>query len=177
MTQLIEIAQIVAKSKNNAIGKNNDLPWHLPVDLQHFKQHTKNGIVIMGRKTFESMGAKPLPNRTNIIISRNAEYQQVEQQFASVKVFADLATAIDVAKNLAKTQAISTIWIIGGEKVFEQALPISQRLEITEVQTQIDGATAFYPQIPENFQLQTVSEWLTDEKSGLNFRYLTYLKS
>jgi len=71
----VEVAQIVAMSQNRAIGKDNQLPWHISEDLKHFKKHTNGGIVIMGRKTFESMGAKPLPNRTNFVITTNLDYQ------------------------------------------------------------------------------------------------------
>lgn len=73
----VKVAQVVAISQNFAIGKDNQLPWHIPADLKHFKALTSGGIVIMGRKTFESMGARPLPNRTNMVITTNLDYQMM----------------------------------------------------------------------------------------------------
>lgn len=167
----IEIAQIVAISDNYAIGKDNQLPWHLPADLQHFKRLTSGGIVIMGRKTYESMGAKPLPNRLNLVITSNQHYQT---DFDNVEIFHQFDEAIQYALSHAIDKQLSTIWIIGGEKIFEQALPISDRLEITHVHTTIDNANAFYPKIPNNFHKISQNPPQTDEKSGLKFEFATY---
>lgn len=167
----IEIAQIVAISENHAIGKDNQLPWHIPADLQHFKRLTSGGIVIMGRKTFESMGAKPLPNRLNFVITTNQQYQT---SFDNVKIFHQFDDAIQDALSQAIDKQLSTIWVIGGEKIFELALPISDRLEITHVQTVIDNANAFYPQIPNEFEKISQNPTQVDEKTGLVFEFASY---
>ena len=169
----VEVAQVVAISQNHAIGKNNELPWHISADLKHFKQLTDGGIVIMGRKTFESMGSKPLPNRTNFVITTNFDYQA---DFDNVIIFHNLDDALTQASSLAHGKALATIWIIGGEKVFEQAMLFTDRLEITHVDTVIDGADAFYPAIPNDFVKTNASEKMRDEKSDLAFEFVTYQK-
>lgn len=170
---LIHIAQIVAISRNFAIGKNNQLPWHLPADLQHFKRLTSGGIVIMGRKTFESIG-KPLPNRTSIVITQNVDYQA---DFDNVIVVHSLDNAIALGKNLAVEKSLDTLWIIGGEQIFRQALPISDRLEITHIDIEIDDADAFFPAIPNVFAKTSNNPPQIDEKSGLGYEFASYIKN
>lgn len=169
----IEIAQIVAISDNYAIGKDNQLPWHISADLQHFKRLTNGGIVVMGRKTFESMGTKPLPNRINVVITHDFNYKS---QSESVIVVHQFDEAIQKAVNLAKQKHLTTVWVIGGEKIFEQATAITDRLEITHVATNVENATAFYPNIMDNFTVLKTSEWQIDEKTGLRFQFVTYKK-
>lgn len=169
----IEIAQIVAISDNYAIGKDNQLPWHISADLQHFKRLTNGGIVVMGRKTFESMGTKPLPNRINVVITGDFNYKS---QYESVIVVHQFDEAIQKAVNLAKQKHLTTVWVIGGEKIFEQATAITDRLEITHVATNVENATAFYPNIMDNFTVLKTSEWQIDEKTGLRFQFVTYKK-
>lgn len=170
----VEVAQIVAMSQNRAIGKDNQLPWHISEDLKHFKKHTSGGIVIMGRKTFESMGAKPLPNRTNFVITTNLDYQVDDD---TVIVMHNLDDALTQASSLAHGKGLQTIWVIGGEKVFQQALLFSDRLEITQVDTVIDNAAAFYPEITSDFVKTSESEKFTDEQSGLSYQFVTYKKA
>jgi dihydrofolate reductase len=169
----VEVAQIVAMSQNRAIGKDNQLPWHISEDLKHFKKHTNGGIVIMGRKTFESMGAKPLPNRTNFVITTNLDYQVDDD---AVIVMHNLDDALTQASSLAHGKGLQTIWVIGGEKVFQQALLFSDRLEITEVDLAVDGADVFYPDITQNFVKVAESAPQFDEKSGIGYRFVTYHK-
>lgn len=170
----VEVAQIVAMSQNRAIGKDNQLPWHISEDLKHFKKYTNGGIVIMGRKTFESMGAKPLPNRTNFVITTNLDYQ-VEDK--SVIIMHNLDDALTQAASLAHGKGLSTIWIIGGEKIFEQAMLFSDRLEITLVDTVVDNADAHYPTIPSDFVKTAQEDKIVDEKSGLSYQFVTYQKA
>ena len=169
----VEVAQIVAMSQNRAIGKDNQLPWHISEDLKHFKHYTNGGIVIMGRKTFESMGSKPLPNRTNFVITTNLDFKVDDE---SVIVMHNLDDALTQAASLAHGKGLETIWIIGGEKVFEQAMLFSDRLEITYVDTVIDDANAFYPQITSDFVKTAESEKMSDAKSGLGYQFVTYHK-
>ena len=157
----VEVAQVVAISQNFAIGKDNQLPWHIPADLKHFK-------------AFESMGARPLPNRTNMVITTNLDYQIDDD---NVIIFHNLDDALTQAASLAHGKGLDTLWIIGGEKVFEQAMLFTDRLEITHVQTVIENANAFYPAISTNFVQTRASEWQHDEKTGLDYQFVTYQKA
>lgn len=170
----VEVAQVVAISQNHAIGKDNQLPWHISDDLKRFKKLTDGGIVIMGRKTFESMGSKPLPNRTNVVITSNLDYQT---DFDNVLIFHNLDDALTQSASLAHGKNLDTIWVIGGEKIFEQAMLFTDRLEITHVDTVIDNANAFYPAIPTDFDKINVSDKFTDAKSGLTYQFVTYQKT
>lgn len=167
----VEVAQVVAMSQNRAIGKNNQLPWHISEDLKHFKKLTDSGIVIMGRKTFESMGAKPLPNRTNFVITTNLDYKT---DFDNVIIFHNLDDALTQAASLAHGKGLETIWVIGGEKVFEQAMLFTDRLEITHVDTVIEDANAFYPELSDEFEASAKSENFRDDNSGLAYQFVTY---
>lgn len=173
MNPSIQIAHVVAISENHAIGKNNQLPWHISADLQHFKRLTAGGVVIMGRKTFESMGSKPLPNRINIVVTSDSDYQA---KYPNILVATSLAQAIEQGTTFAQQKNLDTIWVIGGERMFSESLPITNRLEITHVATTIDNANAFYPAIPDDFMLSEQSEPQQDEKSGLGFVFATYRK-
>lgn len=181
----IEVAQIAAISRNRCIGKGNDLPWHISADLQHFKQLTTQnsddtikGIVIMGRKTFESMGSKPLPKRISFIITTQLDYEQqhglAEKQNAHV--VHDLDSALQQAATLAADLQLKTIWVIGGERVFNEALSVTDRIELTHVDTDINEGDAFYPELPSPFKVVAESEQMHDEKSGLDFKFVTYQK-
>ena len=132
------LSMIVAATENNVIGKNNDLLWHLPDDLKHFKRTTKGHHVIAGRKTFESQGSKPLPQRTNIIITRNPGYQ------AEGCV---IAHSLDEA--LAAVEDDDEPFIIGGEAVYKDALPRTQRIYLTRVHATLQGDT-FFPKLDMN---------------------------
>lgn len=173
MNPSIQIAHVVAISENHAIGKDNQLPWHISADLQHFKRLTAGGVVIMGRKTFESMGSKPLPNRINIVVTSDSDYQA---KYPNILVATSLAQAIEQGTTFAQQKNLDTIWVIGGERMFSESLPITNRLEITHVATTIDNANAFYPAIPDDFMLSEQSEPQQDEKSGLGFVFATYRK-
>ena len=127
------ITLIAAIGKNNALGKNNDLIWHLPADLKRFRQLTTGHHMIMGRKTYESIG-KPLPNRTTIIVSRNPEYFQEGCLTAS-----SLENAIQIAKNE------EVICIVGGEQIYRKALEnnLVDALDITLVHDEFDADVFF----------------------------------
>jgi dihydrofolate reductase len=130
----MNISIIVAVSTNGVIGKDNQLLWRLSDDLKQFKKLTTGHCIIMGRKTFESIG-KPLPNRTNIIISRQNDFS-VENCY----VASSLQKAVDLAQSL---QQNDEIFIIGGGNVYVQALEISNKIYLTDVHTSIDGDTFF----------------------------------
>lgn len=129
----MKISVIVARAQNKVIGKDNQMPWHLPVDLAWFRQNTVGKPVIMGRKTYESIG-RLLPKRPNIILSRSGFC--VEGAYSATS----LEQAIELAKRFADTDEIM---IIGGGELFRQALPMAGTLYLTEIQAEIGGDTVF----------------------------------
>lgn len=178
-----EVAQIAAISSNRCIGKNNELPWHISADLQHFKSMTTKendskiqGIVIMGRKTFESMGSKPLPKRVSFIVTTQMDYAETKglADSSNAYVVHNLDDALTQAASLAHGAHLDTIWVIGGERVFSDALMYTDRIELTHVDTDIADGDAFYPDLPERFKVADESEQMHDEKSDLSFKFTTY---
>ena len=129
-----KITLIAALGKNRVIGANNDIPWHISEDFAFFKQYTTGKSVIMGRKTWDSLPRKPLPNRCNIVISRQTDFQA-----AGAKVCASLFDA------LALCATCDEIVIIGGAQIYAQALPLASDLRLTEVQLMPQG-DAFFPE-------------------------------
>ena len=153
---------IVAVSENGVIGKDNDLLWHLPDDLKHFKRTTRGHHVIMGRKTFESQGSRPLPKRTNIIVTRSPDYQ------------ADgciVAHSLDEA--LGQVKEDEEPFIIGGEKIYRMALPWVDRIYLTRVHATLEGDT-FFPE-PDMKEWQEVDRYYheKDEKHAYAFSVIT----
>ena len=126
---------IYARSRNNVIGVNGDLPWHLPEDLAHFKRTTLGQPVIMGRVTWESIPEKfrPLPGRTNVVVSRQTDFTAPGAQVVS-----SLQAAIDLFP------ANDVVWLIGGAQLYSQAMPLAQQLVITEIDADYEG-DAFAP--------------------------------
>ena len=160
------ITLIAAIGKNNALGKNNDLIWHLPADLKRFRQLTTGHHMIMGRKTYESIG-KPLPNRTTIIVSRNPEYFQEGCLTAS-----SLENAIQIAKNE------EVICIVGGEQIYRKALEnnLVDALDITLVHDEFD-ADVFFPEIDLKIWEEISREnFKADEKNKYDYSFIQYKK-
>jgi dihydrofolate reductase len=147
---MTEFVLIAAVAENRAIGRDNQLLWHIPEDMAHFRTLTAGQTVIMGRKTWESLPPRfrPLPGRRNIVISRQADYAAPG---------AELADSLENALALASTAG--TAFIIGGEQIYRQALPLAQRLEITEVALQPE-ADAWFPEIP-------ASDWQVTQRNDL----------
>lgn len=156
------ISLIVAAASNNAIGRNNELLWHLPIDLKFFKNTTWALPVIMGRKTFESVGSKPLTGRTNIIISRQ---EGLTSQYDNVWFAASLDEAIEQAKKLETKEII----IAGGAQIYEQALPIANRIYLTRVHVHLE-ADAFFPEFSvDEWDLTRSSDFEANEKHAYSF--------
>ena len=133
----IRLSLMVAKASNRVIGRNNKLPWYLPNDLKYFKQVTFGKPVIMGRKTWDSLG-KPLPGRTNIVITRQAGFQA-----EGAKVVATLDEAVTLAENVAFIEGQDEAVVMGGAEIYALALPKTDRLYLTEVHAEVDGDTWF----------------------------------
>ena len=155
------ISLIAAMATNRVIGIRNTLPWQLPADLQHFKQLTLGHPVIMGRKTFESIG-RPLPGRLNIIISR-AAYEAP----ATCRVVNSIAAAITLCAD--NEQA----FFIGGEQLYQQALPIADRLYLTEIDITLEG-DAWFPAFDRNDWMETQRESHRDDNTGYAYHFVTY---
>ena len=133
-------SMIVAMAQNRVIGINNKLPWYLPNDLKYFKQVTMGKPIIMGRKTFESIG-KPLPGRTNIVITRNADWQA-----AGVKVAHSLEQAYQIAEAIAEIDGQTELMIIGGDQIYQSSLPDIDRIYLTKVHAEVSG-DAWFPEV------------------------------
>ena len=155
-----KITIIVAVSENLVIGHRNTLPWHISEDLKNFKKITLNHSVIMGRKTFESIG-KPLKYRRNIVISRNKNLQ-----VSGVEIASSLDDAICL------TKAEDEVFIIGGEQIYEIALPIATNMFITKVHSTIEG-DAFFPNFDEN-QWKKLTQNDLESEEGIKFSFISY---
>ncbi|MDX2350293.1 MAG: dihydrofolate reductase [Porticoccus sp.] len=138
----VKLSLIVAMAKNRAIGLNNTLPWHLPEDLKYFKSVTMGKPIVMGRKTFDSIG-RPLPGRLNIVITRNSEWQH-----SGIKTASSLQQAMSIAEEQADSEGLEEVMVIGGEEIYRTAIDLADRLYITRVQATIEG-DAFFPEYNE----------------------------
>ena len=137
----MKLALIWAMSRNRVIGRNNALPWHLSEDLKYFKRVTMGKPVIMGRKTWESIG-RPLPGRTNIVITRNPDYAVPD----GVRVVTSLDAGIDLAEKICLIEGMDEAIVMGGAEIYAQALPRADRLYLTQVHADVHG-DAFFPEI------------------------------
>jgi len=155
---------IVAAGENNAIGKDNELIWHLSDDLKRFKSLTNNHHIIMGRKTYESF-PKPLPNRKHIVITRQANYKVPD----GVIVVNNLEDALDASRSDEKP------FIIGGGQVYKQAIALVNKIEITRVHETFENADAFFPEIDTNIWKETSNTFHEkDDKHNHSFSFITY---
>ncbi len=160
------LSLIVAASVNNAIGKSNQMLWHLPEDFKFFKNATWGLPIIMGRKTFESIG-KALPGRTNIVITSNAALQIAEVH---------TVTSIDEAIKLAESTNAKEIFITGGGEIYKQTMPIADKIYITRVNTHIVG-DAFFPEIDENIWTCNYEMYVkADEKNIFDMSFQTWVR-
>lgn len=159
------ITIIAAVAKNNALGKDNQLIWHLPADLKRFKKVTLGHHIIMGRKTFESLG-KPLPNRTTIIITRNTNY---------LAEGCIVVNSLDEAINAAK--ADENPFILGGAEIYKQALEIADVLDLTFVHYEFE-ADVFFPKTDfNNWKEVSREDFKADDKNKYDYSFVKYLKN
>ena len=167
--QNLEIVHVVAMDQQCCIGKNNDLPWHISADLKHFKEITQGGVVVMGRKTLESMG-RTLPKRVNWVITRDSNWS-----FEGTKVAHSIEDALAQAvADVKASEKPDSIFVIGGGEIFKQTMNIADRLELTHVELDVQG-DAYYPEIPAEFK-KAASEQHIDDKTGIAFEFATYRK-
>lgn len=157
----MKISVIVARTLNKVIGKDNAMPWHLPVDLAWFRENTLGKPVIMGRKTYESIG-RLLPKRPNIILSRSGF--AIDGAYSAIS----LEQAVELAKNFANSDEIM---IIGGGELFKQAMPFADKLYLTEIQANIEGDTFF--EFDETQWQQVAEKWSEiDEQNSYRCRFM-----
>lgn len=152
---------IVAISKNRVIGDSNKLIWHLPADLKRFKEVTTGHPIVMGRKTYESIG-RPLPNRRNIIITRDENYE-VDG--------CEVVNSIEEALLLTN----SDCFIIGGGEIYKQTLHIATQIYLTQVDEDFDGDTTF-PELPPSWYVSNKEDFESDEKNPYNYSFIFYEK-
>lgn len=136
----MKVALIAAFAQNRVVGIDNTLPWHLPEDLKYFKRTTSGKAIIMGRKTYESIG-RPLPNRTNIVVSRNPEFKA-----DGVVTVSTLEEAITHAESVNHINGVDEVMIIGGAAIYEASLPMADRLYLTHVHANVKG-DAYFPDV------------------------------
>jgi dihydrofolate reductase len=162
--QAMRVSIVVAMAENRVIGQGNALPWRLPEDLKAFKRLTSGHAVVMGRKTFESIG-KPLPQRLNIVISRQQDYDA-----AGAKVVASLERAMEVARQAGQQE----VFIIGGEAIYRLALPLADRLYLTRVHGEVEGDVRF-PQLDEAaWELVEQRRCEADERHAFAYTFERY---
>ena len=155
---------IVAKAKNNIIGKDNKIIWHLPEDLKHFKNLTTGHVIIMGRKTFESLG-KPLPNRKHIIFSQNPDFKVNDE---NVEVIHSLLQIQDLIEGKEE------VFVIGGAMIYNFLMPYVNKMYVTEIEKDFEG-DVFFPSIDETVWKETSREkGLKDENNNLDYYFVTY---
>jgi len=152
------IALIVAYSRNRAIGLNGDMPWRIPGELKRFRKLTTGNAVIMGRRTFESLG-KPLPDRTNIVISSNGNYS-------------GCINVRSLEEALARAEGHQNIYITGGAVLYRAALDLCEKLYITEIDAEYEGDT-FFPEFDESNYTKTIDEF---HDGNVPYTYVTYTK-
>jgi dihydrofolate reductase len=133
----LQIALIAALANNGVVGRDNQLPWHLPGDLPYFRRITMGKPVVMGRKTWDSIG-RPLPGRTNIVISR-----QPDLELEGARVVDTVAAALALAEAVAEIDGVTELMVIGGAQIYALALPLAQRLYLTEVHAEVTGDARF----------------------------------
>lgn len=164
----VRLSLIVAMANNRCIGINNKLPWRLPADLQYFKRVTQGKAIVMGRSTYDSLG-RPLPNRTNIVMTRQPDWRAPE----GVRVVHSLEAAIALAEAVAVCNFQDEAVIIGGAEIYRLALPLVSRLYVTEVDTLVAG-DAFFPEWTRSDWQEMARECFVDEATQLNYCFVVY---
>lgn len=159
------ISMIVAAAENNVIGKNNELVWHMPADFKYFKEKTKGHIIIMGRKTFESLG-KPLKYRTNVVVTRNEHFRP-----KGTEVFRSLDEAIAWSAR----QEDNEVFIIGGASIYKQAMKDAHRIYLTRIHQSFEGDT-YFPEMGKEWKLVSEEMHQADENNPHDYSFRVFEK-
>lgn len=171
-----ELVIICAVAANGGIGRDGDLIFHISADLRRFKALTTGHTVVMGRKTFESLPKGALPNRRNIVVTHNPEKLAAWMADRAGEIRpAEIAPTIEDALNMAKAAGETELYVIGGGSIYSSLLSRADRLEITEIAADAADADTFFPAISTNeWKAVSISPWQQDEKSGADYRFVTY---
>ncbi|HLV76673.1 MAG TPA: dihydrofolate reductase [Marinobacter sp.] len=165
-------ALIVAMARNRVIGRNNQLPWYLPGDLKYFKQATMGKPVIMGRKTWDSIG-RPLPGRMNVVISRNPEWQAP----AGAVAVTSLEKALVKAEAQAELDGGDEVMIIGGGQIYAEALPLVDRMYITQVHAEV-GGDAYFPEVNwDSWEEIGREDFSASDNNPYDYSFVVYQRS
>lgn len=165
---IIELSLIAALDRNRAIGRDNDLPWRLPDDLKRFKALTLGKPVLMGRRTAQSLG-RALPGRRNVVLTRSGQVP-----FDGM----DAVASIDEALQVATRDGAGELCVIGGGEVYAQCLPLATRLHLTHVDTEVDGADAFFPAFDRSqWRVVAREQHASDAKHAFAFEFVDYLRA
>ena len=161
-----EVIAIYAVSENGVIGKDNDLPWHLPEEFRHFKRHTHGKTIIMGRKTYDSLG-KPLPNRRHIVVTRNRDYYA-----DGIEIVHSLSEALNLA------QGDEEVFIIGGAGLFQDAFEqdLIDKVYLTTVHAEVEGDVIFHLPNEDQWKITEVDARQADDKNEYAFTFKTLVK-
>lgn len=167
-----EIVLVVAAARNRVIGRDGDLPWRLSSDLKHFKQLTMGRPMVMGRRTFASIG-RPLPGRTTIVVSRDPTYAA-----EGILTAASLDAALALAADVARRDGVGEIMVVGGGEIYAQALSLADRIELTEVDLAppTEGAVLFPSTDPVDFVETSRVAGVRTDRDEANFTYVTLLR-
>lgn len=156
---------IAAITRDRALGKGGDMIFHISEDLRRFKKLTTGHPLVMGRRTFESFPNGPLPGRRNLVVTRDESYSR-----EGIEIFSSLTDALAACDDVEPM-------VIGGGQIYAQAMPLADRLLITEIDTEAPDADTFFPEISQDeWEITETSEPMTDPASGVSFRYLTYTR-
>lgn len=147
----VTVKHIVATDLNGCIGKDGKIPWHIPADLKRFRELTEGDIVVMGRKTFDSLGCKSLPNRFNIVLGSKLSFDDQYLNDMNLIFSHSLLNSMTCAATYAKAHGLANIWIIGGAEIYKQTMQYVDEVEHTVVDMKVEGGDAFYPDIREDF--------------------------
>lgn len=167
MSETIKLCLIVARGTNGVIGRDGDLPWRLSADLKRFKATTLGKPIIMGRKTWESFPKRPLPGRANIVLSRDGTYAA-----PGGRVYSSLPPALAAAKAIAAADGVEEIFVVGGGAIYEAALPLADRLYLTEVNAAPEGEIAFPKLDMAQWKEAAREDYPADEKNNHAFTVL-----
>lgn len=167
----MKLSLIVAAAQNGVIGRDNQLPWHLPEDLKYFKATTLGKPIIMGRKTFASIG-KPLPGRTNIVITRQSGWSA-----AGVLIAQSVEQAVTMGREVGSQQqpAAEEVMVIGGAEIYRHALPIADRVYLTRIHADVEG-DAYFPELPPG-EWKKVAETAGESAANVPHSFLVFERS
>ncbi|MFT7108999.1 MAG: dihydrofolate reductase [Psychrobacter glaciei] len=166
----MKVALIAAFAQNLVVGINNSLPWHLPEDLKYFKRTTSGKAIIMGRKTYESIG-RPLPNRTNIVISRNPDFSA-----EGVVIVTSIEEAIKYAESVNMINGVDEVMIIGGAAIYQASLPMADRLYLTHVHASVEG-DAYFPKVDfDQWKEVAREDFNKDDSNPYDYSFSVYDK-